>query len=411
MPANMLTELEVDNFKSLKNTKISFSKNTFFIGLNGAGKTSILQVIDFLSVLASGEVEEWLENRKWDKKDLTFFKSRKSLINIIVAFNLNKEKYKWEISFNKQDLRCTKESLFRIDTLVTNNGEIITNHGKTVVTNSLIMSVDNGEYRLYSSNATKEKISFKYMGSILSAIKADLLGSELNNVREFFCNIRSAELLTPILMKQRARESNEGIGLGGEKLSAFINGLDDIKKEKLNNTLKKFFPTIKSFETRSLRSGWKTLSLVEKYGKENIETDSMHLSDGILRILAILSQLLTSESVLIFDEIEDGINQEFVEKLVDILIDSEHQTIVATHSPLLLNYIDDEIAKKSILFVYKRKDGSTEVVNFFDVIEKFTKINQYELDMFGPGEVMQSVNLLELTEQLVDDVVNNENSD
>ena len=59
MPVNMLTTLEVDNFKSLKNTKISFSKNTFFIGLNGTGKTSILQVIDFLSALASGEVEEW----------------------------------------------------------------------------------------------------------------------------------------------------------------------------------------------------------------------------------------------------------------------------------------------------------------------------------------------------------------
>jgi len=411
MPVNMLTTLEVDNFKSLKNTKISFSKNTFFIGLNGAGKTSILQVIDFLSVLASGEVEEWLENRKWNKKDLTFFKSRKSLITIAVTFNLDKEKYMWELSFNKQDLKCTKESIYRINRVVTNDGAAVTHNGKVVHNNSLIMSVDNGEYKIYSDVMLKEKISFKYTGSILSAIKSDLLGSKLNNIREFFCNIRSAELLTPVLMKQRARESDDGIGLGGEKLSAFINGLDDLKKEKLNNTLKKFFPNIKSFETKSLRSGWKTLSLVEAYGKENIETDSMHLSDGILRILAILAQLLTTESILIFDEIEDGINQEFVEKLVDILIDSKHQTIVATHSPLLLNYIDDEIAKESILFVYKRKDGSTEVVNFFEAIKKLNKINQYELDMFGPGEVMQSVNLLELTKQLVDDVVKNENSD
>ncbi len=411
MPVNMLTELEVDNFKSLKNTKISFSKNTFFIGLNGAGKTSILQVIDFLSALASGQVEEWLENRKWDKKDLTFFKSRKSLISITVTFNLNKEKYIWEMSFNKQDLKCTKESIFRMDTVITNNGAIVTHNGKVIHNNSLIMSVENGDYRIYSSQAIKEKISFKYTGSILSAIKSDLLGNELNNIRKFFCNIRSAELLTPVLMKQRARESDEGIGLGGEKLSAFINGLDDLKKEKLNNTLKKFFPNIKSFETKSLRSGWKTLSLVEKYGSENIETDSMHLSDGILRILAILSQLLTSESILIFDEIEDGINQEFVEKLVDILLESNHQTIVATHSPLVLNYIDDETAKESILFVYKRKDGSTGVENFFEVINRHNKINQYELDMFGPGEVMQSVNLLELTEQLFEDVAKNENSD
>ena len=401
MPVNMLTKLEVDNFKSLKKTNITFSKNTFFIGLNGAGKTSILQVIDFLSALASGEVEEWLESRKWEKKDLTFFQNRKSLIDIKVFFRLGDTNYIWDMSFNKNDLKCTREMISIQISKGTNVDDLYTS----------IMSVASGEYRINSDQIIKEKISFKYTGSILSAIKSDLLGSKLNNIREFFCNIRSAELLTPVLMKQRARESDDGIGLGGEKLSAFINGLDDLKKDKLNNTLKTFFPNIKSFETKSLRSGWKKLSLVEKYGTENIETDSMHLSDGILRILAILSQLLTTESILIFDEIEDGINQEFVEKLVDILIDSKHQTIVATHSPLLLNYIDDEIAKKSILFVYKRKDGSTEVVNFFEAIKKFNKINQYELDMFGPGEVMQSVNLLELTKQLVDDVVKNENSD
>ena len=400
MPANMLTELEVDNFKSLQNTKISFSKNTFFIGLNGAGKTSILQAIDFLSALASGEVEEWIENRKWNKKDLTFFKSRKSLIDIKVSFKLGEINYIWDMSFNKQDLKCTKE----IISMQVGKGINVDNLYTT------IMRVANSEYKIYSDSIIKEKISFKYTGSILSAIKSDLLGSKLNNIREFFCNIRSAELLTPVLMKQRARESNEGIGLGGEKLSAFINGLDEFKKEKLNNTLKKFFPNIKSFETKSLRSGWKTLSLVEKYGKVNIETDSMHLSDGILRVMAILSQLLTTESILIFDEIEDGINQEFVEKLVDILLESSHQTIVATHSPLVLNYIDDQIAKKSILFVYKRKDGSTGVENFFEVINRYNKINQYELDMFGPGEVMQSVNLLELTERLLEDVAKNENS-
>ena len=400
MPANMLTEIEVDNFKSLKNTKISFSKNTFLIGLNGVGKTSILQVIDFLSALASGEVEEWLENRKWNKKDLTFFKSRKSLIDIKVSFKLGETHYMWDMSFNKQDLKCTREIIsiqlgegINVDDLYTP-----------------MLRVDSGEYRIKSDQTIKEKISFKYTGSILSAIKSDLLGDKLNNIREFFCNIRSAELLTPVLMKQRARESDEGIGLGGEKLSAFINGLDDVKKEKLNNTLKKFFPNIQSFETRSLRSGWKTLSLVEKYGKENIETDSMHLSDGILRILAVLSQLLTTESILIFDEIEDGINQEFVEKLVDILLDSSHQTIVATHSPLILNYIDDEIAKKSILLVYKRKDGSTAVENFFEVINKFNKIDQHELDMFGPGEVMQSINLIELTKKLIGNVASDENS-
>ena len=173
------------------------------------------------------------------------------------------------------------------------------------------------------------------------------------------------------------------------------------KREKLQNALKDFFPNIDSFETKSLRSGWKTLSLVERHNNKPIKTDSMHLSDGVLRILAILSQLLTTESVLIFDEIEDGINQEFIEKLVDTLLNSSHQTIVATHSPLLLNYLDDEVSKESILFVYKTKNGATKVGNFFEIIEKYQEISQHEYDLFGAGEIMQRVNLLELTEKLM----------
>lgn len=396
----MLLELKIDNFKSLKNTTISFSKNTFLIGVNGAGKTSILQAVDFLSAITSGKVEKWLINRGWDKKDLTFYKSRKSLIDIRAKFSIGNKEYIWEIAFNSQNLRCTKESIYR-----RNNGDSY----------QILLNVNGMEYRTYDTNlinmpAKMGRINFIYTGSILSVIKPDLLGEELNSIREYFCKIRSAELLSPILMKKKAKESNEGIGLGGEKLSAFINGLSDENKNKLQQTLKDFYPNIDSFKTKSLRSGWKTLSLIEKSGKESIETDSMHLSDGILRILAILSQLLTTESILIFDEIEDGINQEFVEKLVDILSKSPHQTIVATHSPLLLNYIEDEIAKKSILFVYKRKDGSTKVVNFFEILAKYNKISDHEYDLFGPGEIMQSVNLLELTEELLEEEMKNENS-
>lgn len=396
MPANMLLSIKIKNFKSLKETgRIGLEKNTFLIGLNGSGKSSFLQAIDFLSAIATGEVEEWLKSRSWDKKDLRFYGNLKSIIDFEVMFELNKKIYFWVISFNSQILKCTQELLFK----------------KNEDNNKMpeILEVKDGYYSL--NKEKREKIHFKYNGSILSALETRLSGEELTHIHKFLTEIHSAELLSPLLMKKRAREADNDIGIGGEKLSAFISALSKGQQEKLYDSLKKFFPDISSFESKSLRAGWKTLSLVEKYGKESIETDSMHLSDGILRILAILSQLLITESILIFDEIEDGINQEFVEKLVDILIDSKHQTIVATHSPLLLNYIDDDIAKESILFVYKKSDGSTEVVNFFEVITRFNKINSYELDMFGPGEVMQSIDLLDLTKQLVDNVIKNENSD
>ncbi|RKZ46600.1 MAG: ATP-binding protein [Candidatus Parabeggiatoa sp. nov. 3] len=392
MCVNMLKVIKIDNFKSLKKTEITLSKNSFLIGMNGAGKTTFLQLIDFLSVISLGKMEEWLEKREWRKKELTFYGSNKFLIDIEVTFQLGQETYIWDMAFNSQNLKCTKERIYQ------QSGE----------TYRPILSVNGGEYRFYTQS--KEKINFKYNGSILSALESDLLGDELNSIHKFFSEIRSAELLSPVLMKKRAREAKNEIGLGGEKLSAFLNALSRDKKEQLQKTLNRFFPDIDSFETSSLPSGWKKLSVVEKHNSGLIETDSLHLSDGVLRILAILSQLLTTESILIFDEIEDGINQEFVEKLVETLLNSHHQTIVATHSPLLLNYLDDHIAKKSILFVYKAQDGSTKMDNFFELIAKHQKISDHEYDLFGPGEIMQRVNLLELTQKRLFEA-NHEDSD
>lgn len=384
----MLNSIKIKNFKSLEDTDITFSKNSFLIGMNGAGKTTVLQAIDFLSALSLGEVEKWLEARGWSKKDLTSYGNKKSLIDIVVEFSLKNKTYLWRMLFNSKSLRCSSEIIARkIDE--PNFTPILVVDSKTVTI------FDDKNYK------SKEKINFKYQGSILSALKADILGEELNDIHTFFNKIHSAELLSPTLMKKRTKEAKNSIGLGGERLSAFVNALDGEKKDKLQKSLKKFFPHIQSFETKALRSGWKTLSLIERHNNKNIKTDTLHLSDGVLRILAILSQLLTTQSLLIFDEIEDGINQEFIEKLVDLLVDSSHQTIVATHSPLLLNYLEDDIAKESILFVYKTKNGSTKIENFFNLISKYQIISEHEYDLFGAGEIMQRVNLLELTERLL----------
>jgi len=378
----MLRRVHIKNFKSLLDTEIGLSKNSFLIGMNGTGKTTILQVIDFVSTLAREDnaIQEWLDARGWHKKDLTFYGNKKLLIELEIEFVLNAKAYQWSMAFNSNTLKCSSEQIIVLDT------------------QKELLHVDNGAYSIQKGK--KEKINFKHTGSIISSLKKEILGEELANIAQFFVTIHSAELLSPILMKKRAKEASDGIGLGGEKLSAFLNGLTDEKQNSIKDKLIKFFPQIESFETSSLRAGWKKLSLHENYNNKTVITESKHLSDGVLRILAILTQLEITDSVLIFDEIEDGINQEFVEMLVDVLVDSPHQTIIATHSPMLLNYLEDEVAKESMLFVYKTDKGETKVANFFDVIAKHSDITEHEYNLFGPGELMQRVDLIELSNSI-----------
>lgn len=82
-------------------------------------------------------------------------------------------------------------------------------------------------------------------------------------------------------------------------------------------------------------------------------TEARHINDGMLRLLTILAQTQTSHSFLLFDEIENGVNPELVERLVNVLLNAPQQVLVTTHSPMILNYLPDNVARESVMFIYR----------------------------------------------------------
>ena len=101
-----------------------------------------------------------------------------------------------------------------------------------------------------------------------------------------------------------------------------------------------------------------------------------------------------TNSCVLFDEIENGINPEIMQKLVQYLLESKRQTIVTTHSPLVLNYLPDAVAKESVVLLFRDGSGSTRSVRLFDLPSAREK-----LDFLGPGEVYVDSNIEGLTEE------------
>ena len=66
----MLEIFNVHNFKSLVNFEMRLSRFNVLIGMNGAGKSTILQAIDFMSQLMFGKMDDWLAGRNWTAADL-----------------------------------------------------------------------------------------------------------------------------------------------------------------------------------------------------------------------------------------------------------------------------------------------------------------------------------------------------
>ena len=107
---------------------------------------------------------------------------------------------------------------------------------------------------------------------------------------------------------------------------------------------------------------------------------------------------MTAHTVLLFDEIENSINPEWIEALVDLLVESPKQIIITTHNPMVLNYLEDELAKKAVILLYKDKQGITQQRRFFSMPEIEKK-----LDIMGSDKTIVDVNLSQLVEELSHD--------
>lgn len=370
----MIKSIWVDNFKSLVDFRIELAKFNCVVGLNGSGKSTVLQALDFVSQLMIGDVEEWLKARHWEGSDLNSKLTKKSNIEFKVVLNIADSEVVWSGSFNRSSLSCTKET-------ITDRGE-------------KILSVEDAAYTF---NSRRRDIIFQYQGSILSQLKENQQSNTLRTVKELILNIRSLDLISPEMLRSQNRSSKGKLGLGGEKLSAFIHESGMDAKSSLKNELQKVYPQLDSIVTKSLKSGWKQLEVSEHFGEKKITSTARHVNDGMLRLMAILIQLEIGNAFLLFDEIENGINPELIEYLIDHLVNSNDQVLVTTHSPMVLNFIDDEVAKKGVIYLFKTSDGYTRAIKLFEIPSMAKK-----LDFMGPGEAFIDTDLTQLYQEIAD---------
>lgn len=377
----MIKSVRVVNFKSLAAVEIPLGHFNCLVGMNGAGKSTVLQALDFLSQLMRGDVQGWLNQRGWSAADLRCKLRTESNITFNVSFSTSGGAVlTWIGVFNRSDLRCSQESAYLGD----KKGA------------STLLRLSSQTYAWEGKES--QSIAFEYQGSILSALKDSELPAPLLEFRDAMRRVRSLELLSPDKLRKSARASEHDIGAGGEKLSAFLDNIKGEQKVKLVELLQKFYPALVDFKITSQKSGWKKLSVFEQFGTQKLETEALHLNDGLLRILAVLTQADADRSLLLLDELENGINQEIVETLVDTLLQSPQQLLVTTHSPLLLNYLPDEVAREAVQFLYKNPQGETRIRRFFSIPRLSTK-----LDAMGPGDAFVDTDLKLLTAECIAD--------
>jgi predicted ATPase len=366
--------IDVTNFKSLVDFHLDMNQFTCLIGLNGSGKSTVLQFVDFLAQLMRGDMKGWLEKRGWKSSDLRSKLISKMFIRFRVEFEdaEGQSAGHWAAVYSPQFNRCREE------VICLNDDSVELDHGN--------ICINGGE---------KQPVLQKFEGSILSTLEEKLLPSSICGLKSFFEGFESLELMTPERLRERTRAAAGSLGHGGRNLAAFIFEHGSKGRILLRNQLKQVYPQFSHFSTKSLRSGWKQLQVGETFDGKLLVTEARHLNDGMLRLIAVLAELASEHHFLLFDEIENGINPELVEFVTDALVKARQQVLVTTHSPMILNYLEDEVARKSVVYLYKNKQGHTRSVPFFSIPSLKEK-----LTVMGPGEAFVDTDLTKLGKEI-----------
>lgn len=376
--------ITANNFKSLIDFRLELAKFTCLIGLNGAGKSTVLQFLDFVAQQVHGDLGGWLTRRHWKAGELRSRLSGGEDIDFAVEIVSDEGVggVSWKAKFNTTQLYCISEKME-------------TPYASLEVRDGHLRVLDLLKTDEADRTVIDERISFRYEGSVLSQLRREVLPSSLIGLKDYFSGIRSPDLLSPYSLRQKTRPSDATIGLEGQKLSAFLYEMGGSKFQALIERMKRAYPRLEMIDVKPLKSGGKRLEIHETFEGRPLVTEARHVNDGMLRLMAIFAELLSGHRFLLFDEIENGINPELVEFVIQALTQAMPQVVVTTHSPMILNYLDDETARAGVVYLYKTPEGATHSVPFFSIPSLREK-----LTVMGPGEAFVDTNLTQLADEI-----------
>lgn len=389
----MFIKLKVDNFKSLVDFSIEFTPMSVIIGNNATGKSSVLQVIDFLCSSVKEDFGVILERRNWQADNIKskLINSNKIRFesNIVLPSNDRNLNYTWNMVLSIYSGK-NEVSLFS-ESLVCDEEQLVLYH--------------KGKEGKIKNEGGRESVLPKELAINSSSLRLlnrdEKLDSRIKSFVEFLKNSASFEMLSPSEMRLSSRGIKESIGISGKNLPSFIKQMTEEQKASFMAKLTFLLgDRISNVDAKSKgKPGWTEIDSIEKYKNKTIHVSSKEMSDGMLRLLAFvaISEIKKSNATMLLDEIENGVNTNYAEKLLRILEqmyeEKEHQLILTTHSTVFMDYI----AAEKIIFLYRDDDdGYTKAVRLFenDLIKK-------ELEYMYPGEILLNMSQAELLDKLL----------
>lgn len=362
----MIRKLWIESFKAFAEAPsgadpaIPLQPFTVLVGPNGSGKSTILQAVDMLAWLSNATINEMLKEHGWEYADIPHLRSdrKKILVGAEVELPQPAGRVRWSLELGTRRYPgIVREKIERVradgtDALLVRDGRVVRHRSE----------------RTGQEEVTRLTLPASWL-STLDAREDARDHPTLVALAQLAKRIRAYYFLDPVALRapSRGREAlGDDLGFHGENLAAFLGRIRARPKDfaRLVDRVRTYYPRLVDIHVRRKSYGWTHFEVTEKWNGEQATFNARQVSDGLLRLIAVsaMHEMAEPPSVLLLDEIENGLHPRllggFVEMLEQLANAGRTQVIVATHSPITVNYVS---SPESVLLVTRGGKGGVRV--------------------------------------------------
>ena len=354
----MIKRIYVDNYKCFVNFELRFEPLTLLLGRNGAGKTSVLDIMFALRELLSGRVKV-SDADIFPANTLTAWQTQE-LQTFEVEVNIDDEDFLYRLVVEQNQA----ERLFRIREESLKDKE-----------RKYLFDCELGEVQLYRDNLSPgPKYSVDWSESALARIPSRHDNTRLTKFLDFMrgvvvCGMYPASFHAEIVeheetlsrdasnfaawYQHQQLENPDSIQKFKRKLEEVIDGFDGARLEKTGSS------------RRALR-----ISFLEE-SNQKYELSLNEISDGQRALLALyaLTELSSGmKNPLYLDEPENYVAiaeiQPWLVELSDRCGESIPQAVICSHHPELIDYLGSSHG----VLLNREQSGPTRIIEIPDII-------------------------------------------
>jgi predicted ATPase len=345
----MITRLDVENFKCLREVSVELGPLTVLIGANDSGKSSILDAIRVVGRSASEPIAASLAQEDGEGFDaLVWRREVERDIALCVTGKAGASAFEYGVTIGRGPSVVSDRLLVDGQPTPWSNVQGLDVSGGPGTRTSIA-------FHLKNSPALRRDPRFAVVAAFASTQKYHLEPRALREVRPF----QSAPML-----------SSSGDNLP-EALDALITGPNRSAIQHLESALHAAVPTLSGVALRTVEASGtnrigKALEFILAGTTPPITIPAGTASEGALLLTAylVLAYGETPE-ILLIEEPENGLHPTRLEAVIDLLRkistgavgNRPRQVIMTTHSPLLLNYV----APDDVRICRRDPEGGTQV--------------------------------------------------